>query len=214
MSQALGLGFLASHGGSNMQAVLDACAAGMLAARPCVVISNNSEAYALERARLAGLAWRHLSSRTHRDPAALDEAICATLMEHDVELVLLLGFLKRLGPRTLAQYAGRILNIHPALLPRYGGQGMFGESVHQAVLDAGDPETGVTIHLVDARYDQGPIVAQGRVPVLAGDTASSLAERVLETEHTLLVATLRRIVAREINLAALSQELLLSPPGC
>jgi phosphoribosylglycinamide formyltransferase-1 len=196
-----------------MQAVLDACAAGTLAARPCVVISNNSEAYALERTRLAGLPWRHLSSRTHPDPAALDEAVRATLANYGVELVLLLGYLKRLGPRTLAHYAGRILNIHPALLPRYGGQGMFGERVHQAVLDAGDAESGVTIHLVDARYDQGPIVAQERVPVLPGDTVATLAERVLAVEHSLLVATLRRIVAGEINLAELSQGLVLSPPA-
>jgi phosphoribosylglycinamide formyltransferase-1 len=213
VSQPLGLGFLASHGGSNMQAVLDAIHAGELAARPCVAISNNSEAYALERARLAGLPWRHLSSRTHSDPAALDEAVRATLADHGVELVLLLGYLKRLGPRTLAHYAGCILNIHPALLPRYGGQGMFGERVHQAVLDAGDAESGVTIHLVDARYDQGPIVAQKRVPVLPGDTAGTLAERVLAVEHSLLVATLRRIVASEINLAELSQGLVLSPPA-
>jgi phosphoribosylglycinamide formyltransferase-1 len=213
VSQPLGLGFLASHGGSNMQAVLDAIHAGELAARPCVAISNNSEAYALERARLARLPWHHLSSRTHPDAAALDEAVRATLADHGVELVLLLGYLKRLGPRTLAHYAGRILNIHPALLPRYGGQGMFGKRVHQAVLDAGDAESGVTIHLVDARYDQGPIVAQKRVPVLPGDTAATLAERVLKAEHTLLVATLRRIVAGEINLAELSQGLVLSPPA-
>ena len=191
----MNLGFLASGRGSNMQAVIDACNAGQILARPCVVISNNSRSGALARAKREGIPYVHLSGVTHPDPEQLDRAICGVLLDHDVELVVLVGYMKKLGPRTLAQYAGHIANIHPALLPNFGGQGMYGTQVHEAVLAAGMQETGVTIHLVDAEYDHGPIIAQRQVAVLPGDTAESLAHRVLEHEHSLLVETLARIAS-------------------
>ena len=194
------LGFLASHGGTDMQAVLDACAAGRLHATPAVVISNNRDAQALERAERAGIPRYRLSGTTHPDPVALDEAILAALARHDTELVVLAGYMKKLGPRTLARYRGRVLNIHPALLPRFGGQGMYGARVHEAVLAAGERETGVTIHVVDEEYDRGAIVAQCRVPVQEGDTPDTLAARVLEREHTFLVETLARIVSGALRL--------------
>lgn len=194
------LGFLASGRGSNMQSVIDACRSGRLQAEPAVVISNNSKSGALERARGQGIVAVHLSSTTHPDPARLDEAVCNALLAHKVDLVLLVGYMKKLGPRTLATYRGRILNIHPALLPAFGGLGMYGTHVHQAVLAAGVPETGVTIHLVDDQYDHGTIIAQCRVPIRADDTPETLAERVLEQEHRLLVETLIQIVRGEILL--------------
>lgn len=194
------LGFLASGNGSNMQAVIDTCKSGRLAAKPCVVISNNSGSGALARARQEGIPRYHLSGRTHPDPAQLDAAILDALLRHEVELVILAGYMKKLGPRTLEHYEGRIINIHPALLPRFGGQGMYGARVHEAVLSAGEQETGVTIHLVDAEYDTGPIVAQCRVPVLADDTAESLAQRLLKQEHRFLVETIAKIVSGEIAL--------------
>jgi phosphoribosylglycinamide formyltransferase-1 len=194
------LGFLASGRGSNMQAVIDACRSGRLRAQPSVVISNNSRSGAIERARCAGIPSLHLSSATHPDPGDLDRAICDTLAAHGVDLVVLAGYMKRIGPRTLSRYAGSIINIHPALLPRFGGQGMYGIRVHEAVLASGAKETGVTIHLVDAEYDHGPIVAQHRVPVMDGDTPESLAHRVLEQEHRLLVETLIGIVSGSISM--------------
>jgi phosphoribosylglycinamide formyltransferase-1 len=196
----MNLGFLASGRGSNMQAVIDACKSGRLAAKPRVVISNNSGSGALARASQEGIPRYHLSGRTHPDPAQLDAAILNALLHHETELVILAGYMKKLGPRTLERYAGRIINIHPALLPKFGGLGMYGARVHQAVLGAGEKETGVTIHLVDAEYDTGPIVAQCRVPVLAGDTVESLAQRVLEQEHRFLVETIDKIVSGEITL--------------
>ena len=198
------LGFLASHGGSDMQAVLDACAAGRLRATPAVVISNNADAEALARAVRADVPRYHLSGTAHPDPVALDTAIVDALVRHDVELVVLAGYMKKLGPRTLARYRGRVLNIHPALLPRFGGQGMYGARVHEAVLAAGERETGVTIHVVDEEYDHGPIVAQCRVPVRADDTPATLAARVLEREHTFLVETLERIVSGALRLSTFS----------
>ena len=183
-----------------MQAIIDACTSGCLEAEPRVVISNNSSSPALERARREGIPYFHLSGRTHQSPEDLDRAILETLEAHQVNLVVLAGYMKRLGRQTLSRYPGLILNIHPALLPRYGGRGMFGRRVHEAVLAAGDRVTGVTIHRVDLRYDHGEIVAQCEVPVVEGDTADSLSERVLQREHEFYVETLRRISRGEIDL--------------
>ena len=185
------LGLLASHGGSNLQAVLDACADGTISARPAVVITNNSKSRAAERAQQAGVNTVHLSSSTHPDPDELDAAILGALTQNSVDLIALAGYMKRLGPKTISTYRGLIVNIHPGLLPKYGGQGMYGERVHQAVLDSGDTESGATVHLVDEQYDHGSILAQVRVPVLPDDTVDSLAARVLQQEHTLYVRTLK-----------------------
>ena len=200
MTNKLRLGFLASHGGTNLQAILDACAASRLHAEPRVVISNNSASGALDRARRAGVAAIHLSGRTHPDAEELDQAICAALTENGAEVVCLCGYMKRLGKSTLSTFDGRILNIHPTLLPKFGGQGFYGEAVHVAVLAAGERESGATVHLVDAEYDTGPIIAQKTVPVLADDTPADLAARVLSQEHLLYAETLQRIAAGEIEL--------------
>jgi phosphoribosylglycinamide formyltransferase 1 len=196
----MNLGFLASGRGSNIQAVIDACNSGYLDAKPCLVISNNSESEALARARREGIAAYHLSSKTHPDPAELDDAILSALNLYHADLVILAGYMKRLGKKTLSAYRGRVINIHPALLPKYGGEGMYGVHVHAAVIEAGDWETGVTIHLVDQEYDHGNILAQCRLPVIKGDTELTLAERVLEREHSFLVETLKRIIEGEIRL--------------
>lgn len=192
----LKLGFLASHTGSNMQAIIDACQAGTLAAEPCVAISNNSRAGALARARRANIAAYHLSERTHG--AALGAVLGAALRRHGVEVICLAGYMKKLGAEVLAAYEGRILNIHPALLPKFGGQGMYGMRVHEAVLAAGERESGATIHLVDEEYDQGRVLAQEKVPVKTEDTPETLQKRVLAVEHRLYPATLARIAAGEI----------------
>ena len=196
----MNLGFLASHRGSNMQALVDAARDGRLHATPRVVISNNGDAEALARARREGLPAYHLSGKTHPDPERLDEAIRDTLASHDVDLVILAGYLKKLGPKTLARYRGRVINVHPALLPKYGGSGMYGDRVHEAVLAAGDEETGITVHVVDEEYDHGPIVAQCRVPVLERDTIVSLSQRVLEREHRFLVEVVDQIATGTLAL--------------
>lgn len=188
----LRLGFLASHGGSNMQAIIDACKQGRLDAVPCVVISNNSDSMALQRAKNEGIPRYHISARTH-PAAAEDRAILTTLRLHDVDTVILAGYMKRLGPETLGAFRGRILNIHPALLPKFGGAGMYGGRVHDAVLRAGEKTSGATVHLLDENYDTGPILNQVSVPVLVGDTVETLAARVLTQEHILYVETLRKI---------------------
>lgn len=195
----LHLGFLASHGGSNMQAIIDACTAGCLRAKPCVVISNNSDSMALQRAKTGGIPGYHISSQTHPGEAE-DREILRVLRLHGVDTVILAGYMKRLGPITLAAYRGRILNIHPALLPKFGGKGMYGKHVHEAVLAAGEQVTGVTVHVIDEHYDSGPILNQCRVPVEAGDTVESLSARVLVQEHRLYVETLQKISEGKIVL--------------
>lgn len=189
------IGVLASHRGTNFQAILDACEAGRLNAKVTIAISNNSRSEALSRARRRQIDTLHASSITHPMASALDQTICAALMEAEVDFVVTAGYMKKLGPMTLQQFKGRVINIHPSLLPKYGGQGMYGEHVHRAVLASGDQETGLTVHLVDNEYDTGPVLNQRRVPVLPGDTIEDLSQRVLAEEHELLVETLIRLVA-------------------
>jgi phosphoribosylglycinamide formyltransferase-1 len=199
----LRIGALASHEGTTLQAILDACNDGTLSARVVAVVSNNSDAGALRRARAAGSRAIHLSSKTHADADLLDAAIARALLEHDVEVVMLAGYMKKLGPALLAQYRGRILNTHPALLPKFGGHGMFGMRVHEAVLRAAETESGPSVHLVDAEYDTGRVLAQARVPVMAGDTPESLAARVQERERRLVVQVLQQVAVGELQLEGL-----------
>lgn len=188
------LGFMASYRGTNMQAVADACIAGRLAAIPALVVSNNHTAGALTRAQALGIPAYHLSQKTFADADELDQAIVRTMERHLVDWILTVGYMKKLGPRLLSAYRNRIINIHPSLLPKHGGQGMYGDRVHAAVLAAGEFETGVTIHVVTEEYDAGPILAQTKVAVMPGDTPATLGARVLATEHTFLVETLGRLL--------------------
>ena len=195
------LGCLASGTGTNLQAVIDAAESGELHADVAVVISNNSTSGALQRARHASIPGFHISGVIQPDDAALDVAILDTLQGHGVDVVVLAGYMKMLGPAVLSRYEGRVLNVHPALLPKFGGQGMYGRRVHEAVLAAGESATGATVHVVDGEYDHGPVVAQSEVPVLRDDTVESLSARVLEREHSLLVETLQKVATGEIDLS-------------
>jgi phosphoribosylglycinamide formyltransferase-1 len=189
------IAILASHAGTTLQAVLDACARGAIDGRVVLVISNNAASGALERARHAGVAALNLSGRNHPDPAGLDRAIRDALLASAADLVLLAGYMKKLGPTTLAAFPGRVLNTHPALLPRFGGQGMYGEHVHRAVLAAGEAVSGATVHRVDAGYDTGAVIAQVSVPVQPKDTSHTLAARVQQAEREMLVRVLAEIAS-------------------
>ena len=184
------LAVLASHEGTTLQAVLDACQQKALAAEVVLVVSNNSSSGALSRARRAGVSAAHISSKTHNGEEAADTALVDALQRAEVDWVLLLGYMKKLGAKTLNTYSGRILNTHPALLPKFGGKGYFGRKVHEAVLAANETESGATIHLVDAEYDTGPILSQVRVPLFTGDCVEDLEERVKQAERKLLIETL------------------------
>jgi len=184
---------LASHGGTTLQAVLNACAAKTLNATVVLVISNNSNAGALARARAHDIPTRHLSSATHTDAEELDQAVCAALTEAKADYVVLGGYMKKLGPQTLRVFRNRILNTHPALLPKFGGHGFYGRRVHAAVLDAGERVTGATVHFVDGEYDTGPILGQVRVPIHATDDVAAVEDRVKRAEQRLLIATLQAL---------------------
>ncbi|GHF55469.1 phosphoribosylglycinamide formyltransferase-1 [Deinococcus metalli] len=185
------LGFLASHGGSAARHLTAACRGGRLDAEPVVLVSNNSRSPALLWAREAGLATAHLSGATHPDPDDLDRALLDTLTQAGADTLVLSGYMRELGPRVLTHYAGRVVNIHPSLLPRHGGRGMYGDRVHEAVLDSGDTESGATVHLVTQGIDEGPVLAQARVPVQPGDTLESLKARVQAVEGDLMLRAVR-----------------------
>ena len=192
----LRIGVLASGEGTTLQALLDACELRKLSAEVVIVISNNRESGALRRAQVAAIRTRHLSSATHSNPDDLDRAMLAALYEARVDLVVLAGYLKKVGPRMLEAFAGRMVNTHPGLLPKFGGQGMYGRKVHEAVIAAKETESGATVHLVDGEYDHGEILGQVRVPVMPGDTADSLAERVQAAERPFLIQVLQQRFAK------------------
>ncbi|MCU0650152.1 MAG: phosphoribosylglycinamide formyltransferase [Gemmatimonadaceae bacterium] len=181
MSAPLRLGVLASGGGSNCEALcaeIDARGAAS-PAYVSLVVSNVATAGVLARAAQRGIAHTVLEDATD------GERLLRVLEEYRIDLVVLAGYLKLVPAVVTARFAGRIVNVHPALLPSFGGHGMYGRRVHAAVLAAGCTVTGVTVHLVDEQYDRGPILAQWPVPVHAHDTPESLAARVLRTEHQL-----------------------------
>ncbi len=187
------IAFLASHGGSGMRAVLAAVQRGELDARAVLCVSNNSLSPALEHARNAGLDTLHLSSRRHPDAGQLDAAMLDALSAAGADALVLSGYMKEIGPGVLARFSGRLVNVHPSLLPRYGGRGLYGDLVHAAVLAAGESESGATVHLVEEGIDEGRVLAQTRVPVLPGDTVDTLRARVMAVEGPLLVGVLREL---------------------
>jgi len=175
---------LVSGGGTNLQALLDHAAPVAIAR----VVSSRPDAGALDRARRAGVPTTVL-----RDPADPAELLGAL---EGADLVVLAGYLKLVPAAAVARFRWRMINIHPALLPAFGGPGMYGPSVHEAVLASGAALSGATVHYVDEQYDRGPIIAQWPVPVRPDDTAASLAERVLAAEHQLLPRVVRALAAR------------------
>lgn len=198
ISQPLKLGFISSANGSSARAVIAAIRAGELAAEPRLMVSNNRSAAALAFA--AGEGVPALCIPTQADPAAADARLSDAMAEHGVELIVLSGYLRRLGPRTLARYAGRILNIHPGPLPAFGGPGMYGRRVHEAVIAAGVPASEITIHVVDEEYDHGPVLWREPVPLEPGETADSLEARLTAREPAVFVEVLKRLAAGDLAL--------------
>lgn len=189
---------LASGGGSNLQAILDHQHALGAAASAHVVLvaSDQLDAGALDRARAAGIAAVYL------DRTARTTGLSALLETHHIEIVVLAGYLRLVPADVVSHYRGRILNVHPALLPAFGGPGMYGHRVHEAVIARGERLTGPTVHFVDERYDEGPIIAQFRIRIHAEDTAESLARRVLLIEHQLYPRVIEAVAAGKIRLGA------------
>lgn len=173
----------ASGGGSNFQALIDRKKTGELHVDFALMISNNSNAFACERARQNDIPAVHLSEKQFDSFEAYSVRLMGLLDEYKVELIVLAGYMKKLPAALIGKYRMKILNIHPGLLPAFGGKGMYGKYVHQAVLDYGAKVSGVTVHFVDEEYDQGPVILQETVPVFDRDNADTLAARVLTMEH-------------------------------
>ncbi|MDR2592488.1 MAG: phosphoribosylglycinamide formyltransferase [Chitinispirillales bacterium] len=191
----------ASGNGSNFQALLDRKSSGDLPHADFVLmVGNNSKAGAFERARSNGIATLHIAPSHFLTEEAYAERLSSALKDAGVELIALAGYMKKLPPAIVAQYRNRILNIHPGLLPAFGGQGMYGSNVHKAVIEYGAKFSGVTVHFVDDEYDHGPVIKQKVVPVLDNDDAQSLAARVLEAEHECYWQAIEAVAAGRIKI--------------
>ena len=193
----LQLAVLGSGRGSNFQAILRAIEEGRLpSTRVCLVISNNSDAGILALARSAGIPALHVSQKQFPTEEAFTDAMLLALQRHGAELIVLAGYMKRVPSRFVREYRGRILNIHPALLPKFGGQGMYGRHVHEAVIAARERESGATVHVVDDEYDHGQVVLLRTIEVAPDETPETLAAKVLEVEHALYPEAIRQYAGR------------------
>jgi len=206
MATPLRLGVLASGGGSNLQSIIDGIQAGSLDAEIALVLTNNPEAGALNRAAKAGLPCCCINHRDFKERADFDRAVVAALRAAGVELVVLAGFMRIIGAPFLEAYPQRIINIHPALLPAFPGL-----HVQQKAIDYGARFSGCTVHFVDGGVDTGPIIIQAVVPVLAGDTADHLAARILEQEHLIYPRAIQLIAEGRVRIAGRQVEI--DPPA-
>ena len=193
------LAVFASGGGTNFQALLDEIDTGDLRAEVVCCVSNTPDAGALERADRHGVPTEIIPPSSFETPASFGRALLDTLDAHDTTFVALAGYMQKIPPNVVEAYQGRMTNIHPALLPAFGGKGMYGMHVHRAVIEYGVHWTGVTVHLVDEEYDHGPVVLQEPVPVYADDTSDELADRVREVEHRLYPEALRLFAKDRIH---------------
>ena len=179
------IAIFASGGGSNFQEIYNQIQKGDIPAKIVLVVSNNPQCGAIIFASEQGLENFIVNDTRFPNPDTRDKLLLQALLKAEVELICLAGYMKLLPKRIVKEYKDRILNIHPALLPQFGGKGFYGMKVHEAVIEAGAAESGVTVHLVDEEYDHGKIIAQTKVKVQSGDTAKTLAKRVLKVEHDL-----------------------------
>lgn len=181
----LNLCVFASGNGSNLNAVIKASRSGQISSRVSLVISNNSGSGALKTAAKFNIHSRHISQKLIGSQSEFSKIILSELKKHKIDLILLAGYMKMLDPIIIKKYHNKIINIHPALLPKFGGKGMYGIHVHEAVLKAGEQVTGATVHFVNEVYDSGAVILQKQVKVKPGDDALTLQKRVLRAEHKL-----------------------------
>jgi len=197
----LSIAVFASGRGSNFQALAETIAKKNIDAKIVVVISNNSDAGALALAQQLHIPALHLSQKQFPSKDAFTEAVLAALESRGVNFIVLAGYMKKVDPAVIKRYRNNIINVHPALLPAFGGQGMYGHYVHEAVIAQKAPVSGATVHIVDDQFDHGPIVLQESIPVAENDTPETLAERVLRIEHTILPRAVELFAQKRISVA-------------
>jgi len=185
MARRIGILLSGKGRGSNMKAIIDYGKEGRISGEVVVVVSTTENAPALERARNAGVPAVCVHAKQFCCDVSLGTRLVEVFREYEADLICLAGFMRKLSPQFIESYRGRIMNIHPALIPAFCGKGMYGHHVHEAVRESGVKFTGVTVHFVDEEYDHGPIIAQRVVPVLDDDTPDDIAARVLAEEHKL-----------------------------
>ena len=189
-----------SGGGSNLQALIDATKANILSAEIGLVVSNKAKALGLIRAKNENIKTFIFKSKKYISSDEAGGKLLKILKENKIEYIALSGYLKLLPKQVIESYPRKIVNIHPALLPKYGGKGMYGHFVHEAVIKNKETESGVTVHLADEIYDNGQILAQVKVPVLPDDNPESLAKRILKQEHRLFPRILQKLIKGEYNI--------------
>jgi phosphoribosylglycinamide formyltransferase-1 len=194
MNTPKNVAFFASGEGTTFRAFLEHWKQGILPIQPALLVTNNSTCGAVTIANEFGVEVFHISSKTHPNEETFAYEMLQKLQDANIELILLVGYMKKLPVNVIEHYKGFIYNTHPALLPKYGGKGMYGINVHTAVLQNNETESGATIHLVTEEYDEGQIIAQTVVPVVPNDTPATLQERVKIAERTLYIETISTLV--------------------
>ena len=195
----LKLAVLISGNGSNLQALIDACAQSDFPAQISLVISNNPDAYGLHRSRDAFIKAASMNHKDYNSRGEFEDEIQAALDKQPIDLICLAGFMRILTPSFVERWPDRILNTHPSLLPKFGGEGMYGMNVHKAVIEAGETETGCSIHYVIPEVDQGPVILQKTVSVRPEDTPEILAERVVAREHIAYPEAIRLLAGEKLQ---------------
>lgn len=189
----------ASGKGSNLQAIIDAINSGRLNCRICFVMSNNSDSGALEIARKNNIPAFHLSERKfHKE--SFEESLLDLLNQFNPDLIVLAGYMKLIPEKVIKKFSNKIINIHPALLPKFGGQGMYGMNVHKAVFEAGEKKSGVTIHIVNEEYDRGKIIFQKEVDISECKSPEEIANKILHVEHQVYPEVIQKIIDGKIRL--------------
>ncbi|MDR2351506.1 MAG: phosphoribosylglycinamide formyltransferase [Endomicrobium sp.] len=192
---------LASGGGSNMQAIVDAHKFGVLKglAEVVLVISNNTNAFVLERAKKENIKSVCIERKSFKDDESFNKEVLAEVQAANADLVCLAGYMRMIDKEILKVYNGRILNIHPALLPKFGGKGMYGHLVHEAVVKAGEKESGATVHFANEEYDSGKIILQKEVEVSKSDSPKEVARKVLEVEHKIYPQAIKKVIEENLR---------------
>jgi len=194
----LNLAVFISGNGSNLQALIDACKDPAFPARIALVVSNQPGAYGLERAKKAEIPAIMIDHKNYTNRSEFENVLQDTLKDYPVNLICLAGFMRILSADFVNRWPNKIINTHPALLPKFGGKGMYGEHVHRAVLEAGELQSGCSIHYVIPEVDQGPVIVQRAVPVIADDSVETLAARVIAQEHIAYPEAVRMIAEKRV----------------
>jgi len=188
------ISFLASHGGTAARHIITAIRRNELDAEIGIVITNNVNANINYWCHQNSIKIAYISGKTHPLESEKDKAICNTLIHAKTDLIVLSGYMKKIGTITLTEYSNRILNIHPSLLPKHGGKGLFGDRVHESVLRSGDSQTGATVQFINEEYDEGPIILQQIVDVVKGETVNTLKQKVQAIEGELYLNSIKKII--------------------